>query len=474
MQLIWKKILLPFVPVVVIFSPPGIYCVSLEVEDNLGATDSYECTVYAIKVYISGDGAYIPVNTDDDNENSIQDRYDEGPVDDEDDLYEITLSIEPNNMSVGSMKLQAGIFVGTLNVWQEPNKTTSVIEPEHPTDPTTEAEWGLSGGQFPMILWVEGHKVHNTYPYGSLGVSYLHPTQGHTVDGDSAQFNLVEVCLIMDGVTEDNEEFPGNYILYNKDDDDMDDVNDYADYNNPAEDDLVKIILDDVQPNICIDGTVTFNVSPVGTKVKVWVADPCYPMAGKLKDAQLSFSPPPVYNTPDDLPKVFYVEGFEPSDGPRDVMFTLTHNGLGFQDRVKVTVVHVELFIDADYTKVLDDWPKPPSGNLIRSPKYMFGETDPIYVQVKNIGKDPDVVEDFNAVVVAKSQTSGYIYTDLKETGADTQIFRNSIAERGELLYLSTEDIDDYPATMDPDKIKVMNEEVLYFYLTIPPGNTSN
>ncbi|MDH4242002.1 MAG: hypothetical protein OEW48_20775, partial [Phycisphaerae bacterium] len=31
-----------------------------------------------------------------------------------------------------------------------------------------------------------------------------------------------------------------------------------------------------------------------------------------------------------------------------------------------------------------------------------------------------------------------------------------------------------YPATMDPDKIKVMNEEVLYFYLTIPPGNTSN
>ena len=55
------------------FSPPGIYCVSLEVEDNLGATDSYECTVYAIKVYISGDGAYIPVNTDDDNENSSQD-----------------------------------------------------------------------------------------------------------------------------------------------------------------------------------------------------------------------------------------------------------------------------------------------------------------------------------------------------------------------------------------------------------------
>ncbi len=166
------------------------------------------------------------------------------------------------------------------------------------------------------------------------------------------------------------------------------------------------------------------------------------------------------------------MEGIQPSDGPRDVVFTLTHNGLGFVDTVKVTVVHVELFIDAGYTQPLVDWPK--EGDLLRSPKYMFGEDNPIYVQVKNIGKDPDVVEDFNEAVVAISQSSGYIYTDLKETGADTQIFRNSIADRGELLYPFTNDIDDYPATMDPDRIKVMNEEVLYFYLSIPPGNTSN
>jgi hypothetical protein len=104
----------------------------------------------------------------------------------------------------------------------------------------------------------------------------------------------------------------------------------------------------------------------------------------------------------------------------------------------------------------------------------LFGETDPVYVQVKNIGKDPDVVEDFDEAVVAISQSSDYIYLDLKETGADTQIFRNSIADRGELLYLSTEDKDDYPVTVAPDEIKVINEEVLYFYLSIPPGNTFN
>jgi len=464
------------------FSLPDVYCVSLEVEDNQGATDTFECTVYAIKMNISGDGAYITVNKDDDNENSIQDKdeFDE-PVDDEDDLYQIALWIEPN-LPDGRVKLQINVHEGTLHVWGEPNKATSLINPNHPNDPTTEHEWNVSGPFFKNVF-VEGYKVHNTYPYGSLVVSYLHPTMGHSVDTDGAQFNPVEVCLNMSGVTEDTEEFPGNYILFNKDDDDNDGVPDYddgfnkdgipdnEDDDNPAEDDLVQIVLDDVQPNMYMEGTVEFNVFPPGTtKVKVWKADPCYPISGKLKDEQVSL--PEEYETPNDLPKVFYVEGIEPSNGPGDVMFTLTYEELGFVDTVKVTVIHVELFVDANYTKPLDDWPK--EEDHPRSPKYMFGKTDPIYVQVKNIGKDPDVVEDFNEAVVAISQSSGYIYTDLRETGADSQIFRNSIAERGELLYPSTEDKDDYPTTMDPDRITVMNEEVLFFYLSIPPGNTSN
>ena len=169
------------------------------------------------------------------------------------------------------------------------------------------------------------------------------------------------------------------------------------------------------------------------------------------------------------------MEGIEESGGPRDVEFTLsyTKGGLTFKDRVNVTVVHVEPFIDANYTQPLDDWPKLPGEDLLRSAKYMFGEDDPIYVQVKNIGTDPNVAESKDAAVAVISQSSEYIYLDLKETGVDTQIFRNSIAERGELLYLSTEDIDDYPVTMDPDKIKVMNEEVMYFYLRIPSGGTA-
>lgn len=126
------------------FSSPGIYTVSLEVEDNEEATDSIDCTVYAIDVNITGHGEYIPVNTDDDNENSIQDRYEFETVDYEDDLFQILLSMEPD-MSEGKIKLQIGVFENTVSVWYDQTKTISVINPHHPNDPTTEVEWFVAG-----------------------------------------------------------------------------------------------------------------------------------------------------------------------------------------------------------------------------------------------------------------------------------------------------------------------------------------
>jgi len=446
------------------FSAPGIYTVNLEVTDDDGATDNFECTVNVIKMDLSiigAPGGYIALNTDDDNKNSKQDLSEYETVAYENDLVEIELSMEPE---IGGLtKLQISTFEGTISVWGDQNKSISVINPHDPVDPTTEADCDLSEG--PQTLWVEACRVHNTFPYGILVLSYIHPTMGHMVHWDWVRFKPVEVRLFMDGVNEDNEEFPGNYILYNKDDDNNNGVPDYEDPGSPAEDDLVKIIPHWVEPSACwitpdycLSGQVTFDISSGDTKVKVWTS--------ATKGIEVSL--PQTYATPDDLPKIFYVEGIDPSDGPRDVVFTLTYDNLGpnFVDKVMVTVVEVELFKDSDYTQVLDDWPK--SGGL-RSPKYIFGEDDPIYVQVKNIGTDPDIEETRYNVVAATSDSGGLIYLDLKETGADTQIFRNSIADNGELLYLSTEDIDDYPVIMDPDKIKVMNEEVLTFWLSIPP-----
>jgi len=356
----------------------------------------------------------------------IQDRYEFGNVDSEDDLVEITLSMEPD-IGHGYIKLEVGLFVGTLSVWEDPNKVTKVINPHDEADPNTDTEWPVTG-PFSKTLWVEGYHVHNTFPMVCLEISYLHPTQKCTVDSDKVEIRPVEVCLLMDGVDEDNEDFPGRYILYNKDDDDDDGWPDYIDYDNTAEDDLVKIMPLWVEPSDCelapeynITGTVTFDVTSGDSKVKIWEPNEYYPYVPQVKYKEISL--PETYATPNDLPKVFYVEGFYESDGPRDVEFTLTYNELGYKDTVKVTVVHVEPFIDSAYTKSLNDWPKTPGGGLLRSPKYMFGEDDPIYVQVKNIGIDPDEAE-YN--VVAVTTASSLIYLGIKETGPDTQIFRNS------------------------------------------------
>lgn len=134
-----------------------------------------------------------------------------------------------------------------------------------------------------------------------------------------------------------------------------------------------------------------------------------------------------------------------------------------FEDRIKVTVVEVELFRDSSYSQVLDDWPK--DGDLLRSPKYMFGEDDPIYVQVYNLGTDPQTAElVYNFVkVTSESDPTGIITLTLTETGVDTQIFRNTVDE---LLYLS----DSTSQTGSGDKIEVIGEEVLTFWLRIQPG----
>ncbi len=122
----------------------------------------------------------------------------------------------------------------------------------------------------------------------------------------------------------------------------------------------------------------------------------------------------------------------------------------------KIYVLEVELYKDSGYTEELTDWPE--SGDQDRSPKCILGEDDPIYVQVKNLGTDPNTAETINnAVKVTSESDSSGIYLTLKETGADTQIFRNSEAA-GELLYLSTSSSEG-----DGDKIEVVDEEILTF-----------
>ncbi len=133
------------------------------------------------------------------------------------------------------------------------------------------------------------------------------------------------------------------------------------------------------------------------------------------------------------------------------------------QDPVKFRVVDIKAYTDA--TSLLDDWPE--TATQLRSPKYIFGQDDPIYVEVRNLGIDPDVAETFTDIVKVQSESGGVVELTLKETGPDTNIFDN-ITAAGELLYLS-----DVTGSGAGDEIEIVDEELLKFSLEIQPDSAN-
>jgi PKD repeat protein len=260
---------------------------------------------------------------------------------------------------------------------------------------------------------------------------------------------------------------PNIYISCNYDDDDDDGVIDKDQSGTVAgEDNLLEIQLSVAPTDLPGEVYLRVNEDDFGyyTCFKVW-SDP-----DKQNLIIPNGSPLRYYAKwlPSELPAQLYVEGYN-ATAIRGVWLFLYYVAPEWEpispwDRCDYTVVELEVFIDSSYSQVLDDWPK--DGDHPRSPKYLFGENDPIYVQVANLGTDPQEAEPFVNFVKVTSDSDGLIYLDLKETGVNTQIFRNSEAEGGELLYLSTINSDGN----DKDKIKVINEEKLIFSMQIQPG----
>jgi hypothetical protein len=127
-----------------------------------------------------------------------------------------------------------------------------------------------------------------------------------------------------------------------------------------------------------------------------------------------------------------------------------------------VHVVEAEPYVDPSQTIRFEDWPA--DGSEPRSPKYAFGQNDPIYVELEGLGTNPYVAEtSYQAVwVLSESDSTTGVKLHLKETGINTQIFRNSLPV-GELLYLWDSTSEGYG-----DKIKVLDEEVLTFKIKFP------
>jgi hypothetical protein len=124
-------------------------------------------------------------------------------------------------------------------------------------------------------------------------------------------------------------------------------------------------------------------------------------------------------------------------------------------DTCIVRVLKVELFRDDACTKILDDWPA--ESGKPRSPKYVFGAENGIYVQVTGpagLGNSY-----FTVKVTSEADTTG-IHLHLHETSPG--IYRNCNASGSEVLYL---DKPTHVGTANDIYLKVLEEEVLPFTL---------
>jgi len=106
-------------------------------------------------------------------------------------------------------------------------------------------------------------------------------------------------------------------------------------------------------------------------------------------------------------------------------------SGLEARDTVHVSAIGLKPYRDPGYTKILDDWPE--ADDLIRSPKYIFHQNDPIYFEVKG-PVNPKAAGEIKNLVKVTPSTFIKLLT-LQETGINTSIFRTAPDEK---IYLLT------------------------------------
>jgi hypothetical protein len=263
----------------------------------------------------------------------------------------------------------------------------------------------------------------------------------------------------MEGVPDDyREENPGGYVPVNDDDDNDNGITDKDEAPVNGEDNLVAISLSISPPYpILNEGEIKLTTTATTGQLRVW----------KYPDKRELIIPngdtPRYYATwsPQNLPPTLYVEGITPVL-PGTELLTLSY-AIGLAgidvDFVKVTVVGVWLSGDGG---ILDDWPK--TATQLRSPKYIFGKNDPIYVEVNSLDRVP-LQETFLDYVKVTSDSGGLQYLNMYYAG---EHWFNNWAFPGELLFLATDNQEG-----NGDNIKVVDEEVLTFWLEIQPGSGS-
>jgi hypothetical protein len=168
-----------------------------------GFEDRIRATVVKVNLNMAGvpddyreenPGGYISVNDDDDNNNGIPDK-DEAPVNGEDNLVAISLSILPANLNCGEVELRV-LGNTPAKVWKYSDKRELIIPSNDPDHPSNCERWPPS--QLPPTLYVEG--MSTTFFLGGwLDLSYVIDQQVYI------HTDLVKITIFKLQITEPDE-----------------------------------------------------------------------------------------------------------------------------------------------------------------------------------------------------------------------------------------------------------------------------
>lgn len=319
---------------------PKEYTAEIEVrKSEKNCSDTHSITVVKVDLDISGvadadeldPGGYVGLNGD---------------------REIISLSIEPDSLSIGTVKLDITSGTSKIEVWDALTGGNKVI----PDGQNYYKTWTV--GSQPGSLYVEGINASDSLRDVELRLSF---TKDAATCDDKVKFTVVEVDLKAykrDGSTQvsaDNEEDPGAYVAYNNDDDDADGGGTTADKDDTdgvsGEDDLIKVYFGFNAPFDTLQ-TGKVVIERADTKIKLWKQQTKgsgqeITFTANKKTYDLSDAGDRTDFANDIKNKYLWVEGYSPSIALKDTELKLTYTDLDDQkihaDLVKLTVFETEL-----------------------------------------------------------------------------------------------------------------------------------
>ncbi|NOX57734.1 MAG: hypothetical protein GXP29_02610 [Planctomycetes bacterium] len=269
-------------------------------------------------------GRYIGVNVDDDDDNDVLDKNQAGAVLGEDDLVAIEVSLKGvlDTITFPNPQISVTVTEGASRI-----KLYRTADRSQPYDGQPFA----IPGDTPATLYVEGIAPSVT----ERDVEITATIVGGFMCEDIVKFTVVQPDLRPFAKTEDEGRFEGTYLSLNDDDDDSNDVPDYAQGGVLGEeDDLVPITVT-LSEAALVAGTLSLEAAAGGGNIRIW----------ESPDKQTEVILPKIY-VPGDEPDTLWVEGVTESAGQRDTALHLVFTppqGSPIIDVEEFTVFKVEV-----------------------------------------------------------------------------------------------------------------------------------